>query len=217
MKRDLKFILFPIIALVIFGLGMYVFSSKNAETTSSSTSTAPLASVERADAPSLGSPSAKVKIVEFFDPECEACAAFHPVLKAVLKDFSEDVYFSARYMLYHGNSQQAALALEASRVQGKYWEMQDILFVRQIEWSHKKESAMPIFERYALELKMDINKFKSDVMNPELKAIIAKDVAEGNAAGVRGTPSFFINNKPLAELSDTGLRQAIVEEVKRLK
>ena len=216
MKRDFKLILLPIIGLLIFGLGLYYLNGKNTPETGSTEQTTYM-SVEREGAPALGSPSAKVKIVEFFDPECEACAAFHPVLKNALKDFSEDVYFSARYMLYHGNSQEAANALEASRVQGKFWEMQDIMFVRQEEWSHKKESAMPIFEKYAQELKLDLGKFKSDVTNPELRANIAKDVADGNAASVRGTPSFYINNKPLAELSDTGLRQAIVEEIKRLK
>lgn len=120
-------------------------------------------------------------------------------------------------MLYHGNSQQAAEALEAARIQGKFWEMQDILFTRQEEWSHKKESVMPIFEKYAQELKLDIKNFQSDLIKSEVKAYIAQDVAEGNAVGVRGTPSFYVNNKPLAALSDSGLRDAIVEELKKLK
>lgn len=79
MKRDLKFIVFPVVALVIFGLGMYFLNAKKADTEVAEQ--ASLTSVAREGAPSIGSPGAKVKIVEFFDPECEACAAFHPVLK----------------------------------------------------------------------------------------------------------------------------------------
>lgn len=216
MKKDIKFILFPLIALIIFGLGMYFLNQKKPAEVSN-VEAAPQLSVLREGAPSLGSPSAKITLVEFFDPECEACSAFHPILKDILNDFAPDIYFVARYMLYHGNSQEAANALEAARVQGKFWELQDILFVRQSEWSHKKESVMPIFEKYAEELKLDLNKFKLDVNDTNLKANIAKDVAEGNAIGVRGTPSFFINGRPMTNLSDSGLREAIVEELKKVK
>lgn len=85
----------------------------------------------------IGPEDAKVKIVEFYDPECEACAAFYPYVKEALKRYEGKIQLTVRYALYHSSSREAAKATEAAARQGKFWEYQDILFVRQEQWSHK--------------------------------------------------------------------------------
>ena len=104
---------------------------------------------------------------------------------------------------------------EAAGEQGKYWELQDILFTRQSEWSHKKESANSFFINYAKELKLDLKKFEAALGNQTFKGYLKLDIAEGESFGVRGTPTFFINGKPLMELSDTALRDVIAIELKK--
>lgn len=218
MKKDMKMILYPAVALIIFGLiGWYLYQPTNDKNTANEPTTASSVPLIRDGNYTIGNKDAKVTVVEFFDPECEACAAFHPILKEVLKDFSAEVFFVGRYMLYHGNSHNAAIALEAAGAQGKYWEFQDILFTRQEQWSHRKDSPMSIFEKYAEELKLDLNTFKTSLDDTTLKQKIAQDVADGQQLGVRGTPSFFINGKPLMTLSNEGLRDAIAEALKNQK
>jgi protein-disulfide isomerase len=219
MKKETKLILIPV--LFILSLALLIWAMNRNKTPEVATNTAVKEEpvnrerILRNGAYSIGSINAKVHVVEFFDPECEACAAFHPILKKVLEDFKADLYFQGRYMLYHGNSHGAAMALEAAGEQGKYWELQDILFTRQNEWSHKKESANPYFINYAKELKLDLKKFEGALTNQTFQGYLKLDIAEGESFGVRGTPTFFVNGRPLMELSDTALRDAIVAELKK--
>jgi protein-disulfide isomerase len=219
MKKETKLILIPVLFILSLALLIWAMNRKKtpdvAATSEVKEEVVNRERVLRNGAYTLGNPNAKVHLVEFFDPECEACAAFHPIIKKILVDFKDDLYFQGRYMLYHGNSHGAAMALEAAGEQGKYWELQDILFTRQNEWSHKKESANPYFMNYAKELKLDLKKFEAGLTNQTFQGFLKLDIAEGESFGVRGTPTFFINGRPLMELSDNALRDAIVAELKK--
>ena len=219
MNKEIKLIVIPLVFVATLGLLIWAFN-KNPQSPTEVTSTEQASTLSlkkglRENGHTIGDPSAKVVVVEFFDPECEACSAFHPVIKEVLKDFQNEVFFQARYMLYHGNSHNAAMALEAAGLQGKYWELHDMLFEKQGEWSHKKESANSYFIQYAKDLKLDIKRFEEDLINENSKNILKVDIAEGESFGVRGTPTFFINGKPLMDLNDNALRDAIVQELKK--
>lgn len=214
MKKDFKFVLIPFVLLIVFGLGIYFFSKEKVETTQPLA--APVdaqAKVERDGNYSKGPANAKVTVVEFFDPECEGCAAFHPILKKLIAEYPENVRLVARYMLFHGNSYPAALALEGAGKQGKYWEMYNILLERQGQWSHQKESVAHIFERYAKELNLNIEEFNKAYDDLTFKAALAQDVTEGKALGVKGTPTFFINGQMLMQLSYDDLKSAIDREL----
>ena len=116
-------------------------------------------------------------------------------------------------MLFHGNSYSAALALEGAAKQGKFWEMYNFMLERQAEWSHQKDSVVHIFERFAKELGLNIEEFNKSFDDLTFKAALAKDVADGQALGVRGTPTFFINGKMLMNLSYADLKNAIDAEL----
>lgn len=160
--------------------------------------------------PRIGSDMAKVKVVEFLDPECESCAALYPVVKGLTQEFSQDVQLVVRYMLFHSNSKLAALATEAAGRQEKYWEMQQILFTRN-EWTHQKEPQTQKFESYATELGLDLEKFRADMKDSGLLANIEKDFSEGREIGVKGTPTFFVNGKMVQSLSYQDMRAAIIQ------
>src|SRR5829696_4809401 len=119
----------------------------------------------RADAASIGPADAKVTLIEFYDPECESCASFHPAVKGLLKEFEGKVRFVARYATFHKNARLAAIYTEAAGEQGKYWEMQAKLFEKQGEWGEKHGQAAPatpvappdaMFQKYAQELGMNV-------------------------------------------------------------
>lgn len=207
MKADIKLIVLPLIALALLGAGVIFFNKEKPE---EAALLAPTVNVLR-DGPNhvKGPESARVTVVEFFDPECEGCAAFHPLLKQIIETYPNDVKLVARYMLFHGNSYSAALALEGAGKQGKFWEMYNFMLERQAEWSHQKEPVTSIFEGFAKELGLNIEEFRTAYDDITFKATLAKDVADGQALGVRGTPTFFVNGKILMNLSYADLKNAI--------
>lgn len=177
----------------------------------------------RPDSPTLGAADAPVTLVEFFDPECESCAAFSPNVKRILKDYDGKVRLVARYMPLHPNSLPAAALMEAAGEQGKYWQMQDLLFQKQPEWGERhgapptapKPDVNALFEKYAAELGLDITKVRSAAKENRYQAKLERDLRDGRTLGVRQTPTFFVNGRRLARFSEADLRALIEDELKK--
>lgn len=177
----------------------------------------------RPDSPVLGPADAKVTLVEFYDPECESCAAFAPVVKKIMKDYDGKIRLVARYMPLHPNSMTAATFTEAAGEQGKYWQAQDLLFVKQPEWGTKHggtpdpnaPSINQLFDKYAQELGLDLGKAEIAIKERRYDAKIKRDQADGQTLGVRRTPTFFVNGRELARFGEADLRALIDEELKK--
>lgn len=180
----------------------------------------------RPDSPSLGPADAPVTLVEFLDPECESCGAFSPVVKKILKDYGGKVRLVVRYMPFHPNSRLAAAYTEAAGEQGKYWEMQELLFRRQPEWGEihghgaqaaaaaRREPAPVLFERYAAELGLDLARVRAAVAENRYASKVERDMRDGQSLGVSKTPTFFVNGRMLMRFSQQDLRFLIDEELK---
>lgn len=158
---------------------------------------------------SLGKPDAKVTVVEFFDPECEACSAFYTPVKRILKENEGRVRLVLRYMPLHKNSYYAAAILESARKQGKYWEALEMLFERQPDWASHHAPKPELLMDYMKELGLNLEAVKSSVEDIELKSKIQQDHEDGKQLGVAGTPTFFINGKLLRQLGFEELRTAV--------
>lgn len=177
----------------------------------------------RPDSPTLGAADARVTLVEFLDPECESCAAFAPAVKKILKDYDGRVRLVVRYMPLHPNSLRAATLTEAAGEQGKYWQMQELLFRRQAEWGerHGAPSSAPkpdinaLFDKYAAEIGLDAEKVNAAVKENRFQSKLQRDLADGRTLGVRQTPSFFVNGRKLARFSEADLRALIEDELKK--
>ncbi|MFZ5477419.1 MAG: DsbA family protein [Myxococcota bacterium] len=163
-----------------------------------------LAALERADAQRLGDPAAKVTIVEFFDPACETCAEFAPYMKALVDRHPGKVQIVYRYAPLHPGSDQVSAMLEAARKQDKYFEALEIMFSTQATWaSHhapNPDALWGLLEQGGL----DIVKLRTDMVDPAIAAAVAEDVKDGRTLGVKATPEFFVNGKPLPKW---GMRQ----------
>jgi protein-disulfide isomerase len=181
----------------------------------------------RPDSPTLGPADALVTVVEFVDPECESCGAFHPTLKRILRDYDGKVRLVVRYMPFHPNSRLAASYTEAAGEQGKYWEMQEMLFRRQNEWGEihghgpqvaaaaaRREPAPVLFERYAAELGLDVARVRAAVAERRYAAKVERDMRDGQSLGVSKTPTFFVNGRMLMRFGEAPLRSLIEEELK---
>ncbi|XSG75911.1 DsbA family protein [Herpetosiphon llansteffanensis] len=176
---------------------------------SSSTQTVDISRLVYSDSPVLGNTDAPITVVEFLDPECSSCKAFYPIVKDVLAQNGDNVRLVVRYLPLHNNSVLAMAATEAAGNQGKYWEMQELLFAKQSEWGNKQAPQTALMLQYAQELGLDGDKFAKDLSDPVIMQKIERDNADAQALNVRGTPSFFVNGKSVSTLSQSALQSAI--------
>jgi protein-disulfide isomerase len=157
------------------------------------------------DDPARGPANAPVTIVEFTDFQCPACAAMHPVLDEVLKQYGDKVRFVVRDfpLLMHANARKAAEAANAANAQGKFFEYTDLLFKRQ------KALDTPSLKKYATELGLDRTKFDAALDSGAYAAEVKHDMQDGEVYGIESTPTIFINGVKLEVLSADALRAAI--------
>jgi len=144
-----------------------------------------------------GPENAPVKLEEFGDFECPPCGLFHPILKQMEEEFGDKLHVTFRefpLVPTHQHALAAASAAEAAGLQGKFWEMHHIIYDHQKEWS-KQFDVRPIFEGYAKEIGLDVDRFKKDVDSDAVANRIMQDGKRGHSMGVKGTPTVFINGR----------------------
>ncbi len=160
-----------------------------------------------------GNPNAKTVLVEFSDFQCPACLAAKPTLDSILGKHKENLLFSYRNfpLDQHPFSHKAALTAESAGLQGKYWEMYDLLFANQAKFSDA------LFPELAKQLSLDMTKFEQDTNSTTLKDKITADLQDGTKFGVNSTPSFFLNGKKLELSSFDDLAKAVDEAISNSK
>jgi protein-disulfide isomerase len=141
--------------------------------------------------PSVGPASAKITIVEFSDFQCPYCALAGPKAQAVAAQYPKDVrlVFKQFPLDFHSSAFAAAEASLAAHAQGKFWALHDKMF------ANFRQISQPNILRWAEESGLDMVKFKADLQSGKHKAMVEREMKEGMAAGVMGTPTFFINGK----------------------
>jgi len=170
------------------------------------------AAVRKVDAPdtspSFGPKHAKVTIVEWSDFECPFCGRVVPTLAKIKETYGKDVRVVFRHqpLPFHPNAKPAAEAAMAAHEQGKFWEFHDKLF------SNQKSLDRATFEKYAQELKLDMNKFKAALDSGKYRALIDADSAAGSAVGANGTPTFFVNGRTLVGAQPFEAFKAAIDE-----
>ena len=169
------------------------------------------------NSPAFGNMMSRVVVVEWFDPECEGCRAVHPGFEKIISDYSSRVYFVLRYMPFHSNSMYAASVLEEARELGKFKEALDIIFEKQPEWGSHHAPRPDLIPSYLEKLGIPKEKLERSYVIQKHGAKIKLDEEDGLKAGVRATPTFFVNGQPLPELGDKQLRAAIDRALSQTK
>lgn len=137
----------------------------------------------------------KITIVEYSDFQCPGCAKSYPMVKQLVEAFPDDVRLIYRHYplrSIHANAQLSAQASEAGGAQGKFWDMHDMLFNTQSQWSDLDDPT-DFFVSLADSLGLDTEKFKMDLTNKTIVSRVDNDFYEANAMKLTGTPSFFLN------------------------
>jgi protein-disulfide isomerase len=166
----------------------------------------------------LGDMNAPVMLEEFGDFECSPCGLLHPVLKTIKAEFGSGVVIVFRefaLVTKHKHALEAAQAAEAAGLQGKFWEMHDVLYESQKTWRESTD-VRPIFEEYAGKAGLNLDRFKQDRSSETVNRRISLDRQRGDWIGVIGTPTVFLNGRevPLKSLSADKLRALINAELK---
>ncbi len=167
----------------------------------------------------LGSPSASVTIEEFADFQCPTCAQVHSRMKEINALYGSRVkyiYRSFPLTQIHRNGYDAAVAAEAAGMQGKYWDMQNQLFTNQQAWANA-EDGRRYFNEYAQKIGLDVDKFQTDMLGIATKGRVDADMQRGRALNISGTPTIYINGKPLSpeQFDVTTMRQLIDAELQK--
>jgi protein-disulfide isomerase len=163
----------------------------------------------RPHSPTLGPDHAPVTLVEFLDPECEACGAMHPIVKQLMREFDGRVRLVIRYTPFHPTAAYAASLLEGAREQGRFWELMDEFLARQHEWAGHDAPRPDLLAVYARNLALDMTKIGVTSTSAETERRIKQDAEDAAALGVTRTPTFFVNGKPLAQIGYEPVRAAI--------
>lgn len=142
-------------------------------------------------APVRGPSGARITLVEFSDFECPYCSLAVKEVNSIMAAYPKDVKLIYKQfpLSMHPHAPLAAAASLASKEQGKFWQMHDLLFA-----NYRKLSRENILG-WAKDLELDVDKFKTDLDSGKYQSVIQKDVADGETVGVYGTPAFFINGK----------------------
>lgn len=200
--------------VAVFIAGTLVFQDRSKQVVAQAAQTNNGALV-RAHSPVYGNPAAKVTIVEFFDPSCEACRAFYPVVKGIVNASFSQVRLVVRYAPLHRGSDRAVKILEAARQQGKYWEVLEKTMETQPQWaSHDNPNPELLWELVAA-AGLDVAKARAAADSPEIDQVLKQDVADMKALKVDRTPGFFVNGTPLLDFGVAQLKALVDQEIKK--
>lgn len=168
----------------------------------------------RDHSPVFGRPDAPVTIVEFFDPACETCRAFHPVVKEILDDFKGQVRVVLRYAAFHQGSDEVVKMLETARSQGIFEPVLEAVLAAQPQWASHGSPNLPLAWAAAERAGLDVNRARENLNAPAILDIARQDASDIAALGVRKTPTFFVNGKPLPSFGMQQLYDLVQQEVR---
>ncbi len=201
------------VGLFVFGMNWYKEQEANAVRQIAASNDSPL---HRPDAPKIGTLMAKVEIVEFFDPACEACRKFHPHIKSILERYKSQVLLSLRYATFHQGSDYVAQVLEAARLQGMgiYLKSLEAVLAAQPLWADHRRPQPELVWTVLDNTGLDVERARREMNDPRVLSRLKQDAADMIKLNVRQTPALFINDQPLQDFSPEGLAAQVASEVR---
>jgi protein-disulfide isomerase len=178
---------------------------------------APAPALIRDHSPIIGIAEAPVTIVEFFDPACEACRAFYPIVKQILARHPSDVRLVLRYAPLHDGSDHVVRMLEAARLQGVFEPVLESLLRAQQSWAMHGNPEIDVAWEAARDAGLNVERAKQEISLPAIEAVLKQDIADLTALKIRATPTFFVNGQPLQSFGPRQLYEAVLNELQRLQ
>jgi protein-disulfide isomerase len=209
MRRYLPFLIIAGVLLVALGAGWFLFRYRG-----QSPVPPKFANGRAGAAPAhiRGEANAPAQLEEFGDFECLPCSKLFPILETLERDYGRRfaVLFREHPLKKHRYGMDAARAAEAAGLQGRFWEMHDILYRNRATWVPAQYIG-PYLNEYAAAIGLDVDRFKADMDGDEVSKRIAADQDRGDSLGIDRTPVIFLNGEqlPVTAHNEKALREAI--------
>ena len=142
----------------------------------------------RMHSPVFGPQNAPVTIVEFFDPACETCRAFYPIVKNLMAQYPTDVRLVIRYAPFHQGSDVVVKLLESSKSQGKYQEVLEAVLAAQPAWADHGQPNIETAFKVAEQAGLDITKARQEIEKPGMQSLLQQDIEDLTALQVTKSP-----------------------------
>ena len=212
-----------IVGVIVIGLGFLVLSGGGSdpagntdEASNKSSSTFAVSDDDRF----LNQPeNSKAVLIEYSDFQCPACAAVSPLIREVKNEFSEELTVIFRHyplISIHPNAMAAHRIAEAAHNQNRFAEVHDLLFEQNQAWANASNPSDAIYSLIEGQVDLDMDQLQEDAASSESMQAIQRQIATGGDLGIEGTPTFFLNGKPLVLTSAEQLRtevQKVIDEV----
>ncbi|MBO9588799.1 thioredoxin domain-containing protein [Devosia sp.] len=212
MNRRLLLIAAAIVALGAFALAAFLYPRLN--------SPQPVATIEnsnlvRFDSIVIGEQNAPVTIVEWFDPSCEACRAFYPIVKQIMDRYPGKVRLVLRYAPLHEGSDEAVRILEAARKQNLFIPVLETLLMTQPTWAAHGAPDLDRAWQAAGSAGLDSEKGRMDAAGGDISARLEQEKSDLEALGISQTPTFYVNGQELIDFGPQQLADLVAEAVSK--
>jgi protein-disulfide isomerase len=212
MNRKTVFIVAAVLLLAAFAL-IAMFYESAAERQAVARDKMEL--LARPHAPTLGPPDAKVHIVEFLDPACEACGAFYPFVKQLMAAAPGKIKLTVRHVGFHEGADFAVQVLEAAKQQGRYWQTLERLLASQSRWAINHKVVPQLVWAQLDGLGLDPERLQRDMKDPQVGRNLGQDVADAKTLRVQKTPEYFVNGRQMKTFGYDQLKQLVQDELSR--
>lgn len=211
MKRYLPFAIIAFVLAAAVGAGFYMFRSEQPQPSTDTTT----ASVSSSPDPMMA--KGAVTIEEFGDYQCPPCGLLHPEMKKLKGEFGTRIRFIFYHLpltVIHKNAMDAAHAAVAAGLQGKFWEMHNMLYESQKLWE-ETDNLRPIVAGYAGQLGLDVPRFLSDMDSARVDSTVQADIRRADSMKVTGTPTLFVDGQEIKneDLTTENLRKIIKQRL----
>lgn len=199
-------------AVVLFAAAGFAYT-RLAPAAPATTALTDATGLERWHSPVIGPMDAPVTIVEFFDPACEACRAFYPIVKQIMDSHPGKVRLVMRYAAFHQGSDEAVRILEAARKQNLFQPVLEALLAGQPTWANHGSPDLRTAWMMAAGAGLDVGKAQQDARGDDVTKVLEQDAADVATFDVRGTPTFFIDGEQLTDFGPQQLADAVAAAV----
>lgn len=209
-----QFVIILIAVFAVFGGILFTQKNNGEETSTNSASAQPESHYYGVDPDATEDPASVVNVTEFGDFQCPACAAYHPIVSQIKEKYKDQITFQFKnfpLVSIHPNAMAGHRAAEAAGLQGKFWEMHDMLYENQQAWSSGNNPAVT-FRGYAESLELDMERYDTDVSSREVNTAVQDDIKDGEALNIQGTPGFVIDGKLIENPKSIEEFEKIIED-----
>jgi protein-disulfide isomerase len=160
-----------------------------------------------------GQQRAKVTIVEFLDPACEACRAFYPFVNDLLQRYKGQVKLEARFVPFHRGADEVVEVLNATVAQQKFWQSLHVALQYQEQWTANHVASVDKLLPFLADIGVDLDQLAEDRKSGLYKERMAQDLSDAKALAVAKTPTFFVNGRAMSQFGYQQLEDLVAEEV----